>query len=224
MSELSIFCDESGGEGGHSKYCLITLVFHDQSDAIERFIEGYESDLSQKTLANVPFHATPLMRGNEQYANMELSTRKSLWMHFFILQRMLPYRYCTFAYKRSEVQNTAQFTARLRKDLVVLLGDNLEYFQSFDKVKIYYDGGQSMVTKALHDAFDYELSKEAVLYRDAKPSDYRLYQVADFICALELVALKFQNNELTATDERFFGRSEAKFKKLYLRHVRNKRL
>lgn len=224
MSELSIFCDESGGEGGHSKYCLITLVFHDQSNPIDKNIEDYKSALSNQGLADIPLHATPLMRGNEQYAGMELADRKKLLMHFFIFQRGLPYRYCTFAYKRSEVRETAKFRARLRKDLVVLLEDNLEYFQGFDKVKIYYDGGQSMVTKALHDAFDYELSKEAVLYKDAKPTDYRLYQVADFICVMELVAIKFEHRALTGTDERFFGLSMAQFKKLYLRHIRKKRL
>lgn len=34
MSELSVFVDESGDLGGVSNYYLVTLVFHDQNDAI----------------------------------------------------------------------------------------------------------------------------------------------------------------------------------------------
>lgn len=34
MSELSVFVDESGDLGGVSNYYLVTLVFHDQCDAI----------------------------------------------------------------------------------------------------------------------------------------------------------------------------------------------
>ncbi len=224
MRELSIFCDESGGEGGHSKYRLVTLVFHNQADSLENHIRTYQNALSAKGLPDIPFHASPLMNGHDSYENMESPDRRQLLTHFFIFQRALPFRYRTFAYKRSEVQDEVIFTARLRKDLVVLLGDNLEFFQGFDKVKIYYDGGQGTVTKALHAAIDYELSKEAILYKDASPIDYRLLQVADFICALELTAIKFDNHEITATDERFFGYSAGNFKKLYLRHIRKKRL
>ena len=35
LSELSIFVDESGGQGGHSEYCGITLVFHSQESSID---------------------------------------------------------------------------------------------------------------------------------------------------------------------------------------------
>ena len=41
------------------------------------------------------------------------------------------------------------------KDMVNLIFDNLEYLQRFDKVKVYYDDGQYIVTKSLHDAIEY---------------------------------------------------------------------
>ena len=53
----------------------------------------------------------------------------------------------------------------MRRDIANLLLDELERFQSFDKVKIYYDDGQSMVAHALHAAVEYALSKESVLHR-----------------------------------------------------------
>ena len=43
MGELSVFADESGDRCGHSKYYLLTLVFHDQD-------KGYIS----KSVSNSP--------------------------------------------------------------------------------------------------------------------------------------------------------------------------
>lgn len=56
-------------------------------------------------------------------------------------------------------------------------------------------------------------------YRDASPQEYRLSQVADFLCTIELTATKYINHEETNTDLKIFG-SVAEFKKGYLRHLR----
>lgn len=63
----------------------------------------------------------------------------------------------------------------------------------------------------------------AVTYRLASPADYRLSQAADYICTMELTALKYQNKTSTATDEKFFG-SWSQFKKGILKEVRQKRM
>ena len=105
----------------------------------------------------------------------------------------------------------------------MFLFDNIEHLQSFDAVKVYYDDGQEIVTKAIHDAIEYVLAKNAIIYRDAKPSDYVLLQVADYICTLELTAIKFQDHMETKTDLAFFGKWGS-FKKNYLRKLRRKRL
>lgn len=97
--------------------------------------------------------------------------------------------------------------------------DHLELFQSFDAVKVYYDGGQSLITQAIRGAVEYALSKQAIVYRQGSPTDYRLAQVADFICTVELTARKYENHEQTATDERFFGTART-FRKNYLKQVR----
>ena len=70
---------------------------------------------------------------------------------------------------------------------------------------MYYDGGQQIVTDALRGGIEYALSKDAIVYRDASPRDYRLEQVADFLCTLELTCEKFRNGEQTETDNKFFG-------------------
>ena len=58
MRELSIFVDESGSQSGHSRYCLVTLLTHDQGEPIGQMIEAYESNLRAKGLPDLPFHAS----------------------------------------------------------------------------------------------------------------------------------------------------------------------
>ena len=222
--ELSIFVDESGSQNGHSPYCIASLVFHEQDDELGSFISAMEDDLARKGLPNLPFHASPLMYGKGPYKELEMDTRKKILASFEAFCRKAPFRCKSFSYKRSEVQDPKTFTARFKRDLVVFLTDNLEYFQAFDSVKIYYDNGQQMVTNALHSALDFVLSKEAVLYRKANAWEYRLSQVADCICTLELTDLKFQRSELTETDAKVFGTNYAAFKKNHLKHIRKKEM
>ena len=61
------------------------------------------------------------------------------------------------------------------------LFDNLDYFQGFDDVKIYYDNGHRTIAHALHRAMDFALAKNAVVYRAAVPENYRLSQAVDLL-------------------------------------------
>ena len=130
------------------------------------------------------------------------NTMSSPFSLFFLTLQHLPITYQSFLYRRSELAGADGLAARMKQDIVNLLFDELEYFQSFDKVKVYYDDGQNMVASALHAAVEYALSKESVLYRKTKSSDFLLSQAADMICTFELTACKFHNHESTSTDER----------------------
>lgn len=223
LKEISIFADESGEPGTRSKYYLLTLVFHDQSDSLDEPIRLYEQALRDKGLPDIPLHSSPLMNGHEGYEGLDLATRKALLSTFFVMLQHMPIRYATLAYDKSEFATPVDLEARMKRDIVLLIFDQLDFFQGFDLAKIYYDDGQKIVTCAMHDALEYALSKNALLYRDATPTSYRLSQAADLICALELVAIKLNAREMTNTDEKFFGMS-ANFKKNWLRSVRKKRL
>ncbi|WP_080802598.1 DUF3800 domain-containing protein [Arabiibacter massiliensis] len=222
MRELSLFVDESGTEGKGSKYYLLTLVFHDQADDIEQHIKSYERVLADRGLPNIPFHASPLMNGNDEYAGIELDERKRMLAAFFVFARKLPIKYKTFAYVKKEFATPGSLAARMRRDVVTFLFDHLESFQQFAVVKIYYDDGQKVVSSTLRDAVGYALSKDSVLFRKSSPTDYRLSQVADFICAIELTALKYEAKEITPTDDKVFGMIGT-FKGNYLKKVRQKR-
>ena len=223
MSDLSVFIDESGSQEGGSEYYIVTYVLHDQSDDILGNFARYSESLDKKGLPDIPFHANPLMRGNEAYANMPIEDRKRLMMAFNMTVQKLPVRYKSFIYKSKEFETPGKLQSLIRRDLAAMLADHLEYFQSFDHVKIYYDKGQPAVTGALEAAFSYVLSKSAMVHKESDYRRYRLAQVADYLCEIELAAVKYERGEHTETDNKFFGGIGA-FKKNWLKQARRKRM
>lgn len=219
MLELSMFVDESGEMGAESKYYLVTVVFHEQAQSLGRQLELYGSALQERGLPKIPFHASPLLNGHREYETLDVQVRKQLLSTFFVMVQHLPITYKTFAYRKKDYSDKDELIARIRRDLTVYLFDKLHYLQQFDRVKIYYDDGQSAVTQALHHAVEYVLSPEALTYKDAAPQVYHLLQVADCLCALELIALKYEAGEQSQTERRFFGEKQA-FKKNYLNKIR----
>ena len=218
--ELSVFVDESGDAGETSRFYLITLVFHEQSTDIQPAIQAYERVLKDGKLDDIPVHLGPLLTANDDYKHLGVETRKRMLSRFEMFSEHLPFSYVTFSYEKSQFSNdSVALLTCMKRDLILMLFDNLEYFQQFNVIKVYYNNGQSIVTHALHDSSEYVLVKDAVIYKDASPRAYRLLQVADYICTLELTALKFQTHDDRPTDRLFFG-NWGSFKKNYLRKVR----
>lgn len=221
--ELSIFCDESGSDAMDCPYYPLSLVFHDQSLDIGESIARYENALAAKGLPNIPFHASPLMYGKDAYRGLGLETRKQLLSSFRVFFRHLPISYRCLVISTKDHPTARDVESAMRRELVDFLFDHLGRLQAFDSTKIYYDNGQHPIAQAVHRAIDYALSKEAVAYHVADPVSYRLSQAADYICTLELTALKYQEHRITNTDEKVFG-SWAMFKKGPLKECRRKLL
>ena len=64
---------------------------------------------------------------------------------------------------------------------------------------------------------------KAVEFRKAEPQKYRLLQVADFVCSLELLKIKNSEKRLSKSEEKFFYKPQ-KLKKPFLKSLEAKRL
>lgn len=221
MRELSIFVDESGDKSKHTRYFLLTVVIHDQGESIVEKVLSYESALATADLPNIPFHSEPLLNGHGDYADLTIKQRKRLLYSFGIFVQRLPIRYKTFVYRQSEFENPTKLFDRLKRDISELMIDNLQFFQAFDHVKIYYDNGQELVKQALYDAMYRCLSKQAVIRKRTTMTEYRLAQVADYLCTIELAAAKYAVGENGGTYDKFFG-SIGSFKKNWFKQARRK--
>ena len=60
-------------------------------------------------------------------------------------------------------------------------------------------------------------------FRKVKPVDYKLFQAADLICTVELLAEKADAGKFSASELEFFDNIRD-FKKNYLKHIRKKHL
>lgn len=223
MKELSIFIDESGDVGIVSDFYLVGLVFHEQKFDIGHDIGLHEASVKNSNLDRTPFHFNPLINGNDEYRWKHVGVRKKHLHTFRIFVEHLPVKYRVFIYDKKEAFGSESLADVIEKDLKVFLFDHLSYLQQFDSVKIYYDGGQSVVTKAVHRAIASCISREAIVYKDAVASRYRLSQVADYVCGIELTNLKFERHLETKTDAAFYG-AFGNFKKNFLKKLRKKRL
>lgn len=219
---LSCFIDESGEEkraGFDAKYYLLTLVLHDQDKPISKYIATYEQDLTAHSLPDIPLHMVDLLHGHGAYENLDFATRKKLYSRFAGFIRKLPICYKTFAYKRSEFKDALALSARMRRDLIEFIFSNIEYFQRFDTIAVYYDGGQESVMSAVRGAFDYALASNTAEYKKLRYQERKLAQAADFFCAIELADHRYEDKEESATYLKMYGSHRA-FNANHLKQVR----
>ena len=218
---LSVFCDEAGQQDMSAGYYLVTLILHDQEEHLFSAMEGYRRHLRESGLPDIPFHMVDLLQGYGDYELLDLKLRKKLLVRFSIFMQKAPIEYITLAYSKFDVCDGAALAARMKRDMVDVLFDHLGWFQKFDKVAIYYDEGQQVVTRALHRAFDYMLPQGVVDYKTLRYQDRRLAQAADYYCSIELAALRYEKGIESKTYLKFFG-SRGAFKKNWLKQARRK--
>ena len=225
MNELSIFVDESGDFGDydfHSPYYILSFVFHNQEIDITDELDTLNRKLNQFGLDNVAIHTGPIIRQEEIYNSMDMDTRRKIMRALIAFYRNVDIRFTTIHVEKRHLNDEFEMVATLSRQLSTFINNHLDYFLSFDVVKIYYDNGQIPVTRILSSVFGIFLSN--VQFKKAvKPSKYRLFQIADMICSLELVRLKMEKHTLSKSELRFFGEPRV-IRKKYLKALEKKRM
>lgn len=205
LSTLSVFIDESGDFGPyscHSPYYIITLMLHDQSKSIDDQVEHLRTHVSEMGFAeNHAIHSAPLIRREKDYALMDLPSRRKLFRHLLTFLRLCDISYKAFVFEKREFPDHDSLVSRMSREVGSFVKDNLAYFQDFDEIIVYYDGGQKEITNIINAVFNVLLDAEI---RRVTPSDYRLFQAADMACTLELLDLKYHSKSLSASEREFF--------------------
>ena len=220
---LSIFIDESGDFGAYESHCpyyLVSMVMHDQRIEIKDNLICLDEHLQRLGYPNHALHTGPLIRREAVYANDTVESRKKLFNSLFHFTRQLNFRYICVSIRKSECRDEIDMASHLSRAISEELRRNKEYLESFDKVIIYYDNGQIELTKILTSIFNSLFFN--VEFRKVQPVNYRLFQVADLICTLELLSIKERNPLLTKSEEMFFG-SVKELKKSYLKPLQKKK-
>ena len=218
MKELSIFVDESGDFGSyekHSPFYFFTLVFHEQDKVITSQIEFIDRHIRELELPEKHcFHAGPIIRSEEEYRNFNIKERRKCLNAITSFARNVGIAYQTFFVEKKIVQDSFHLNSALSKQLYDFLIKNQGYFNSFNKIIVYYDNGQGELSKILTSIFSVVFTN--VEYRKVLPVEYKLFQVADLICTMELVKTKYDRDMQSASEKGIFG-SKRDFNKNYLK-------
>ncbi|MEG0418620.1 DUF3800 domain-containing protein [Gordonibacter sp.] len=222
--ELSIFIDESGDFGPyeiHNPYYLLALVFHDQSKSIENEIDHLKRHVTELGFSHThSIHTAPLIRRESNYRNLDKPKRRMMFHSLLTFFRFCDVKYEVLTFSKKEVLDSDDLISRMARSLSSFIMDNLSYFQEYERVIIYYDNGQKEVSRVINSVFNALLS--CVEIRRVQPADYCLFQAADMICTIELLAIKLAAGQLTNSETEFF-RGERSFRKNYLKPTRQKR-
>ncbi|WP_034449491.1 DUF3800 domain-containing protein [Butyrivibrio sp. AE2032] len=223
MKKLSIFVDESGDFGefsNHSPYYIVTMVFHNQDKDISSDILRLNSEIRNLGYKHdFAIHTEPLIRKEEMYCNALPNERRAVFSKLFFFTIKADISYKSFVFEKKMYSDTLHLEAKIAKEISSFLRQNLEFFQGFDNVVLYYDNGQRQLTRILNTVLATELSEYEV--RKVFPKDYKLFQAADLICTLELLDAKCQHGELSKS-ERVIFHSKRELYKQFIKPIRRK--
>ncbi len=224
MSTLSIFVDESGDFGkvdNTSPYYIVTLVMHDQSESISEAVHQLEDSMSYLDLDFSYIHTGPIIRRETPYHNMSIDERRQLLYKMRCFMLHAPIKYTSLVINRREAKDKFSLTAILSKKLKEFIDSNLDFFSTFDKIIVYYDNGQQELNLVLNTILS--LLFMNVEFRKASPSEYRLLQLSDFICSVELLSIKLDEKRLSKSESSFFYKSQ-ELKKSFIKAVKSKHI
>lgn len=226
---LSVFVDESGNFGDPddpARYCIVTLVFHDQSSDISQYVK--ELDRSNYDLGLDPesfrFHMGPLIRQEDEYAAMSRPMRGKILDRMMTFVRKVDFKYHCIGVDTKFINSAQQIYDRLKAQLMDFIEEQRQLFDSIDKVKVYYDAGQKPVGKLLEETFTENVSHQLEFAQGVRQDLYKLLQVADLICTARLIEVRLlDGGTLTKSENRFFG-GQRDFQRNILKRVKRKEI
>lgn len=221
---ISIFVDESGDLGLKDKgktFYIITLVFHEQENDISNELNKLDKALAELKCPQGAVHTEPLIRREAPYEAFTPNERRAIFTKLFFFAKNCNISYKTFVFEKRQFNDEMKLEARIARDISQFIRENLAYFQSFSNVILYYDNGQKQLSRILNTILATEIVEYDV--RKVKPSDYRLFQVADLICTIELMNKKFEEGENISKSEQYIFHNKRDFRKDFSKKIIVKR-
>lgn len=195
------------------------MVFHNQDVDIQENILHLETELSYLGLKNLCIHTGPIIRKEEIYKEMNVIERRRIFNKMMAFIRSIDIQYKCFYIEKKHIEDSVEATGKLSKQISQFIREHFNEFLAFDAVKIYYDNGQIQISRLLSSVFNALLHNP--IFRKVMPADYKLFQVADFICTMELIKLKIENNIFSNSEMNFFGNFRD-LKQNYLKTLKKK--
>ena len=224
MKELSVFIDESGDFGESMErpaYYLVTLLFHDQKNDIASNAKKLEDSTRNSGFDFEYIHTGPVIRREDVFSGLSIDERRKLLFKMLNFIVSSPIAYEMAVVNRKEAPDKISLSGKLGREISNVIGKHKAFFDGFDKIIVYYDNGQIELGAILNTVFSIHFSN--VEFRKAEPQKYRLLQAADFICSMELLKIKKNENRLSKSEKQFFYKPQ-ELKKTFFKAIDKKQL
>ena len=116
---LSVFVDESrilSEQDCSSRFYILTLVLHDQSFGIEHQVESLNRDLDSVGIANLCFHAAPIIRANGSFEFMNWDLRRKIFSRMMGFVRSVDFKYHCLVVDKKFINTSDQIISKLEPD------------------------------------------------------------------------------------------------------------
>ena len=218
--EISVFIDESGSfesDPTSSRFYMVCLVFHNQDIDLSEELQKLGDSLAGVGLdRNHCVHAGPLIRREKDYASMTREARRGIFDRMMAFLRKIDVACKCFCVDKNLLGKAKDVHDPLLRKMQRFLLDHSDDLDNYDKLKVYYDNGQSALTSLIKEAFSI-FSSRTEYTPDVEPSKYRLFQVADIVCTLELAREKLSDDSGLSESETVFFGGIKNLKKNYLK-------
>lgn len=224
MKELSVFIDESG-DFGKPTYLpanyLVTFVFHDQDNEINDNVSKLDESLSKSGFDIDYIHMGPIIRREDVFKYSSVDERRQLAYKMLNFYTHCKIKHHTVIIDRKEAFGKVELSGKLAKEIKAMFDNNIEFFSQYDKIIVYYDNGQTELSSILNAIMSTCFSN--VDFRTAEPQKYKLLQVADFVCTMELLNVKRDSNLLSKSEKQFFYKPK-ELQKTFIKTIAKDRL
>ena len=200
------------------------MVLHDQAFDISLEVEELDRRFRLMHLEKLCFHAGPLIRQEKVFVVMDRSLRYRILAAMLAFARKVDFKYHCLVVDKHFVTSSEQIVNRLDGMLKEFLALNRELPGAFDRVKVYYDCGQSPVTNILHKSFVSLPGIKMEFAQAVRPEKYRLFQLADLVCTMKFIEEKITSGDgMTESEFKFFG-GPKDFRHNILRYIKAKEI
>ena len=150
-------------------------------------------------------HLAYLVAKRGDYSHFDLEKRKSIFWAIFYFSNRVKVKIKTIIIDKKYINKKMQLNIALAREIGKLITENKNYFNSFDKIVIYYDNGQETLATILDTLFATNPNVERRTEFDYAKK--RLFQVSDMLTVIDKLDYKRKNNiAFTKAEKYFFSR------------------
>lgn len=204
IKRLNIFIDESGDFGfvkGSSDLYAVSFTLYESSNSIENELKYLNRKLDELNYYGM-IHLAYLVAKRGDYSQFDLERRKSIFWAIFYFSNRVKVKIRTVIIYKKYINKKMQLNMALAREIGQFINDNKAYFDTFDKIVIYYDNGQETLVTILDTLFATNPKVERKIGFDHTKK--RLFQVSDMLTVIDKLDYKRKNNIAFTKAEKYF--------------------